>query len=177
MSASTTDRQGVRPSALASVLEVRDLCVHLASDSGEVTAVAGISFDVRAGETVALVGESGAGKSMAALGIMRLAGKGSRGLGARLEGRVRLYRDAGEPVELLGLPPGRMQLLRGSALSMVFQEPMTCLNPVFRVGWQIAETIVIHERISWPAAEKRALEMLALVGITDPGERQRAFPH
>ena len=158
------------------VLEVRGLKVHLSVESGEVTAVDGISFDVAAGETLALVGESGAGKSMASLGVMRLAGKGARGRGVRLEGQAWLHAD-GAPVDLIAQPLDVMQRLRGSRLSMVFQEPMTSLNPVFRVGWQIAETIVTHEGVSWEAAEARALEMLKLVGIPDPAERQRAFPH
>ncbi len=169
MSASTTDRA-------APVLAVRDLRVHLATDSGEVTAVQGVSFDVRAGETLALVGESGAGKSMTALALMRLAGKGARGEGARLEGEVRLDGPEGA-VEVLGLPLDRLRQLRGRAMSMVFQEPMTSLNPVFRVGWQIAESLVVHEGLAWPAAGRRALELLALVGIPDPEVRSRAFPH
>ena len=162
--------------AATAALSVRDLRVRLATDSGEVTAVHGVSFDVRAGETLALVGESGAGKSMTALAVMRLAGKGARGEGARLEGTVHVATPEG-PVEVLGQPLEGLRRLRGRAMSMVFQEPMTSLNPVFRVGWQIAESLVVHEALSWPAAEKRALELLALVGIPDPAARSRAFPH
>jgi oligopeptide transport system ATP-binding protein len=176
MSALTTERAAAAPAGLSPVLQVRELRVHLAVEGGEVTAVAGVSFEVRAGETLALVGESGAGKSMAALAVMRLAGRGALGEGARLEGSVLLHGEHG-PVDLLALPLEQVRRLRGKALSMVFQEPMTSLNPVFRIGWQIAEALVIHDGLAWAAAERRALEMLALVGIPDPAERRRAFPH
>ena len=169
----------------APVLEVRDLRVVLHTEAGDLTAVDGVSFSVPAGRTLALVGESGAGKSMTSLALMRLVGKGPRGQGASLSGQVWLDTAPGGPgpsgsssrVELLGAPLAEMQALRGRSLAMVFQEPMTSLNPVFRVGWQIAEAIVRHEGVGAPAAEQRALEMLKLVGIPDPQARMRAYPH
>ena len=161
------------------VLEVRDLRVVLHTEAGDLAAVDGVSFSVAPGRTLALVGESGAGKSMTSLALMRLVGKGPRGQGASLSGEVWLDTGPGHAgrVELLAAPWARMQALRGRSLAMVFQEPMTSLNPVFRVGWQIAEAIVRHEAVGWPAAQQQALEMLQLVGIPDPRARMRAYPH
>jgi len=161
------------------VLEVRDLRVVLHTEAGDLCAVDSVSFAVAPGRTLALVGESGAGKSMTSLAVMRLVGKGAQGTGVTLGGQVWLDTGPGQGgrVELLGASLGQMQALRGRSLAMVFQEPMTSLNPVFRVGWQIAEAIVRHEGIGWPAAERRALEMLQLVGIPDPQARLRAYPH
>ena len=158
------------------VLDVRDLRVVLHTEAGDLRAVDGASFRVMPGRTLALVGESGAGKSMTSLAVMRLVGKGARGAGVSLAGEAWL--DTGSArVDLVAAPLATMQALRGRSLAMVFQEPMTSLNPVFRVGWQIAEAIVRHESVGWPAAEARALEMLQLVGIPDPRARLRAYPH
>ncbi|MBL8341094.1 MAG: ABC transporter ATP-binding protein [Rubrivivax sp.] len=168
---------GVRP-----VLSVRGLRVLLHTEAGLLPAVDGVDFDLAPGRTLALVGESGAGKSLTSLAIMRLAGRGAKGRGVTLEGQVHL--DSGDAtqgnsgiVELLGAPLAQMQALRGKALAMIFQEPMTSLNPVFRVGWQIAEALVRHEGLTRAQADARALEMLQLVGIPDAAARVRAFPH
>jgi len=170
MSASTTERGSV-------VLAVRDLRVRLDTVDGEIEPVAGVSFDLRAGETLALVGESGAGKSMVALAVMRLVGKGAKGEGARLDGSILLHGDPGGTVEMLTAPPERVRALRGRVLSMVFQEPMTSLNPVLRVGRQVAEALVVHEGLACSPAEARATELLRLVGIADAAVKARAFPH
>lgn len=159
------------------VLEVRDLHVHLAHEERELEAVAGVSFHVDAGETLALVGESGAGKSVTALSIMRLVRAGGQTAAVRTTGQLRFQNEAGETADLLTLDAEAMRAVRGRSIAMVFQEPMTSLNPVLRVGEQIAEGIVAHEAIGWRAASLRALEMLELVGIPDPRARQRAFPH
>jgi oligopeptide/dipeptide ABC transporter ATP-binding protein len=163
--------QGLRP-----VLSVRHLNINLKTDSGVVAIVKNVSFDIHPGQTLALVGESGAGKSITSLAIMRLVGRGGNEEGAHVSGEILLETEHGI-IDLLQAPISTIQMLRGKALSMVFQEPMTSLNPVFRVGWQIAEAIVTHEKLSWAAAEARALDMLKLVGIPDPLARMRAFPH
>ena len=155
------------------VLDVRGLNVHIKSDDGELCSVADAAFSVHDGETLALVGESGAGKSMTALAVMRLAQSAS----IRVSGEILLRAGSGGAVNLLALDPLAMRNVRGRLVSMVFQEPMTSLNPVLRVGEQIAEAIVSHEAIGWPAARTRALDMLRLVGIADAATRQRAFPH
>lgn len=158
------------------VLSVRHLNINLKTDSGDVAIVKNVSFDIHPGETLALVGESGAGKSMTSLAIMRLVGRGGNEEGANVSGEVLLDTEQG-PIDLIQVPISTIQILRGKTLSMIFQDPMTSLNPVFRVGWQIAEAIVTHENLSWAAAEARALDMLKLVGIPDPLARMRAFPH
>jgi len=158
------------------VLSVRHLKINLKTDSGNVAIVKNVSFDIHPGQTLALVGESGAGKSITSLAIMRLVGRGGNEEGAQVTGEVLLDTEQG-PIDLIQAPISTIQMLRGKTLSMIFQEPMTSLNPVFRVGWQIAEAIVTHEKLSWAAAEARALDMLKLVGIPDPLARMRAFPH
>ena len=159
------------------VLEVRDLHVHLAHEERELEAVAGVSFHVDAGETLALVGESGAGKSVTALSIMRLVRAGGHTAAVRTSGQLRFQSEAGETADLLALDDEAMRAVRGRSIAMIFQEPMTSLNPVLRVGEQIPEGIVAHERIGWRPASVRALEMLERVGIPGPRARQRAFPH
>jgi oligopeptide transport system ATP-binding protein len=158
------------------VLSVQDLRVVLHTEAGDLAAVDGVSFEVHPGRTLALVGESGAGKSMTSLAVMRLVGKGAQGAGASLSGQVWLDTDKGL-VELIGAPLATVQALRGRTLAMVFQEPMSSLNPVFRVGWQIAEALVRHEGLGWRVAEARALDMMQLVGIPDAKARLRAYPH
>jgi len=159
------------------VLDVRDLRVVIRNEDRELTPVAGVGFHVDEGETLALVGESGAGKSVSALAIMRLVRAGSSPDAVRIEGSMRFRdRDAAEH-DLVTASPDTIRSIRGRAISMVFQEPMTSLNPVLRIGDQIAEAIVAHEAIGWSAARSRATEMLGLVGIPDPELRCRTFPH
>ena len=152
------------------LLEVRDLrTVFRTADGGEVAAVDGVSFTVEAGETVAIVGESGSGKSVTALSVMRL-------LPARV-GRI-----AGGSIRLRGrelttLPEEEMRGVRGRQIGMIFQEPMTSLNPVHTVGAQIAEVVQCHEGLGRVQADAHAVDMLALVGIPEPRRRAVSFPH
>jgi oligopeptide/dipeptide ABC transporter ATP-binding protein len=150
------------------LLEVRDLRVSFRTEDGIVRAVDGISFSVSAGEVLGIVGESGSGKSVTVMSIMRLI----RDPNAIFEGEV-LYRGQ----NLFALPPARMREVRGSEIAMVFQDPMTSLTPVYRVGWQIAEQIRAHEKVSKSEAEKRAVELLRAVGIPRPDLRVRDFPY
>lgn len=153
----------------ATLLKIHDLRTQFNTPEGLVRAVDGISFDLREGETYALVGESGSGKSMTALSIMQLVPKPAgiiAGGSIQFEGR-----------ELVNLPPIAMRAIRGNDISMVFQEPMTALNPVFSIGNQLTEVIRLHQGLRRRAAEKLAVEMLDHVGIAMPDQRLRAFPH
>lgn len=150
------------------LLEVRDLTVDFRTDSECVAAVRGLNYDVSAGEVVALVGESGAGKSAGAMAVIGLL-PGH----AEVTGSVRLHGD-----ELLGLSDQQMSRIRGNRIGTVFQDPMSALTPVYTVGDQIAEAIQIHHRgATRRAARERAVELLELVGIAKPEQRSRAFPH
>jgi len=152
------------------VLKVQDLRAYLDTAQGPIRAVDGVSFDLSAGETLCLVGESGCGKSMTALALMGLL---PRPAGRIVGGSVAL---AGEG-DLVKLDFPALRRIRGRAMSMVFQEPMTSLNPVFRIGWQIAEAIRVHEAVDRSQARQRAIELLDLVGIASPQTRCDAFPH
>jgi peptide/nickel transport system ATP-binding protein len=147
-----------------SLLEVTGLTTRFTSDLGAITAVDAISFTLERGETLAIVGESGSGKTTAALSLIRLApvAQGS----VRFEGR-----------DLLTLDEHAMLSVRGDKIGMVFQEPMTSLNPVLSVGEQIAESLRAHRGLSSAAAFARAAELLALVGIPNPTRRVHEFPH
>ncbi|OBF95033.1 peptide ABC transporter ATP-binding protein [Mycobacterium sp. 852002-51152_SCH6134967] len=151
-----------------SLLEVRDLTVEFPTDSVPVEAVRGMNFDVGKGEVVALVGESGAGKSASAMAVVGLLPEY-----AEVSGSIRLHGD-----ELIGLSDQRMSAIRGKAIGTVFQDPMSALTPVYTVGDQIAEAIGIHQRgIGRQDARKRAVELLELVGIAQPDRRAKSFPH
>jgi oligopeptide/dipeptide ABC transporter ATP-binding protein len=151
------------------LLRVEDLRTHFFTDDGVVRAVDGVSYEVRAGETLAVVGESGSGKSVTALSILRLVPQPpGRIVGGRLQFKGR---------DLLALSPREMREIRGKEISMIFQEPMTSLNPVYTCGEQIIETLVLHERIDRRAARARAIEMLRLVGIPAPEQRVDEYPH
>ena len=149
------------------LLDVRDLRTSFFTDEGEIKAVDGVSFSIRKGETLGIVGESGCGKSVTSLSIMRLLSEPGRVVG----GEVLLR---GE--NLLGYSENRMRELRGKEISMIFQEPMTSLNPVFTVGDQIAEAVRIHEGLDKRAAMTKAIEMIRLVGIPDPQRRAGQHP-
>ena len=171
MSAVLQSPAGVAASPAASpwLLEVEDLHVHFVTSRGVVRAVEGISYKVKAGEVVALVGESGCGKSVSSLAIMRLLAKPA---GRIVGGRVMF-----QGRDLLKLAEDQMREIRGRDIAMIFQEPMTSLNPVLSVGEQIAESMRIHQGLDHRDAAARAIEMLATVRIADPKRRAGEFPH
>jgi oligopeptide/dipeptide ABC transporter ATP-binding protein len=151
------------------VLAIEDLKTHFFTPIGVVKAVDGVSYSVRRGETLGVVGESGCGKSVTALSIMRLvANPPGRIVGGavRLEGR-----------NLLDLTETQMEDVRGNDVSMIFQEPMTSLNPLYTVGKQIAESIALHQRLSKRDAYDKAIEMLRRVSMPEPESRANAYPH
>ena len=149
------------------ILEVENLAVRFASQDGAVSAVDGVSFTIRAGEALGVVGESGSGKSQLFLAIM-----GLLAANGRAEGRVR-YRGS----DILGLPPRALNAIRGGRIAMVFQDPMTSLNPYLRVSRQLTEVLVVHEGLSETAARAQALEMLERVRIPDARQRFDLYPH
>jgi len=151
------------------VLEVEDLQTYFYTRGGLVKAVDCVSFSLTRGATLAIVGESGCGKSVTALSLMRLVADPP---GRIVGGSVRL-----EGVDLLRLDEAAMRDIRGNQISMVFQEPMTSLNPVMTIGRQISEALILHQRMTNNAALKRAIEMLQLVGIPEPKQRAKEYPH
>ncbi len=150
------------------ILEVRNLKTYFYTEDGVVKAVDGVDFAVRRGEVLGLVGESGCGKSVTSLSIMRLVGLP----GKVLEGEI-LF----DGQDLLELPESEMVHIRGNRISMIFQQPQSSLNPVFRVGDQIAEVLDIHRSLGREAGWTRAIELLKMVGIPDAERRAQAFPH
>src|SRR5687768_7050320 len=159
----------ILPSSSTWLLEVQDLHVHFVTSRGVVRAVEGISYTVAPGEVVALVGESGCGKSVSSLAIMRLLAKPA---GRIVGGRI-LY----EGRDLLKLTEDQMREIRGRDISMIFQEPMTSLNPVLTIGFQIMEPLLIHMGMSTATARARALDLLKMVGIPDAERRLDQYPH
>ncbi|MGH7725809.1 MAG: ABC transporter ATP-binding protein [Candidatus Eiseniibacteriota bacterium] len=151
------------------VLEVRDLKTHFFTDDGAVKAVDGVSFEVRTGETLGIVGESGCGKSVTSLSILRLIPSPP----GKIVGGQILF----EGKNLLDLEPGEMRKIRGNEISMIFQEPMTSLNPVYTCGDQIMEAVQLHQKVGRREARSRAIEMLRLVGIPAPEQRVDEYPH
>jgi peptide/nickel transport system ATP-binding protein len=159
----------VAAGAVPPLLEIEDLNVQFVTSHGTVRAVEDVSYAVRPGEMVAIVGESGSGKSVSALAIMRLLPPGT----ARItKGSVRF-----DGRELLALSDEEMRRIRGRDIAMIFQEPMTSLNPVLKIGLQIMEPLTIHLQMDAAAARARAIELLTLVGITDPESRLNQYPH
>jgi peptide/nickel transport system ATP-binding protein len=152
----------------APLLAIRDLRVGFATEAGPVEAVSGIDLELGDGQVLGVVGESGSGKSVSMLGVLGLLPKTAVVTGsARFRGQ-----------ELLGMAPRALQAIRGARIGMIFQDPLTALNPVLRIGDQIVEAIRIHDRgISRAAAMARALELLDLVSIPRPSERVRQYPH
>jgi oligopeptide/dipeptide ABC transporter ATP-binding protein len=154
---------------MSSLLAVQQLEVEFPAPHGRLAAVREVSFEIAPGEVLGLVGESGSGKSVTALAVMGLLPESARAAGyIRLEGR-----------ELLALPAAEMRKLRGSRLAMIFQEPMTALNPVMRIGDQIAEAVAAHseQRLSASELRRRAIEALREVAIPEPERRWRDYPH
>jgi oligopeptide/dipeptide ABC transporter ATP-binding protein len=158
---------------LSSMLKVENLHTHFYTRAGVVKSVNGVSFQVDAGETLAVVGESGSGKSVTSLSVMRLIDAPGR----IVSGSILLRTKQGASLELTGCSDKEMRRIRGNDVAMVFQEPMTSLNPAFTAGDQIAESITLHQGKSRKEAFGLAVEMLALVGIPAPEKRVYEFPH
>jgi peptide/nickel transport system ATP-binding protein len=156
-------------SGMAALLEVEHLRTCFKTDAREVAVVDDISFSVDAGEVLALVGESGCGKSVTSLSIMGLLPKG---IGRVAQGSIRF-----DGTDLLRLPQEKLRELRGSRIAMVFQEPMTSLNPAFTIGRQLTEALLCHRDIDEEEAQRQATDMLRRVGMPSPELRMRAYPH
>jgi oligopeptide/dipeptide ABC transporter ATP-binding protein len=152
-----------------SLLSVRDLVVEFNTDQGIVRAVDGVSFDVQAGETLGLVGESGCGKTVTGLAML--------GLIPSPPGRIVSGSIEFQGVDLTRLPEEKLRKIRGRDISMIFQEPMTALNPVFRIGSQMRDVLMRHQQLSRKQAQAAAIEMLAKVGIPEPARRLEDYPH
>ncbi|MDP9007078.1 MAG: ABC transporter ATP-binding protein, partial [Actinomycetota bacterium] len=165
--AGATAREPTTTDAAGPVLQVADLAVSFSTERGLLRAVRGMSYEVRSGEVLGIVGESGCGKSVSALAVM-----GLLPTSARVSGSVR-FRDR----ELLGLDDPQLSAIRGKGISMVFQDPLSAFTPVYTVGAQIAEAVLVHTETSRDEAARRAAELLDLVGIPDATRRARAFPH
>ncbi|MBU8881341.1 ABC transporter ATP-binding protein [Bacillus sp. FJAT-29790] len=150
------------------LLEIKDLKTHFYTETGQVTAVKGVSFDVKKGEILGVVGESGCGKSVMSQTILRLFEKGT----VEYEGEINF-----KGTNLLSLSNKQMNKVRGNDISMIFQDPLSTLNPVHTVGRQIAESIILHQNVSKKDAEEKAIELLKLVGIPSPERRAKEFPH
>jgi oligopeptide transport system ATP-binding protein len=153
----------------SSLLQIEDLCVHFNTQEGVVRAVDGVSLSLEAGQTLAVVGESGSGKSTLALAIMGLVPESA---GTVMGGDVRL-----EGVSILGMTEKERRAVRGDRIAMVFQEPTTSLNPVYRVGRQVAEPLRVHKSMGRARARLEAVELLRRVGIPEPESRVRCYPH
>jgi oligopeptide/dipeptide ABC transporter ATP-binding protein len=150
------------------LLEVKDLQVHFATEDGLVRAVDGVSWELERGKVLGIVGESGSGKSVTAMTLLGL----TRGINSHFSGEV-LYKGR----DLLTVPEHEMEQYRGNELGMIFQDPMTSLNPVYRIGEQIVEAIQAHEKVDKRQARKRSVELLRQVGIPNPESRVDDFPH
>ena len=153
----------------ATVLEIEDLQTHFFTPGGVVRAVDGVSYSVKAGETLGVVGESGCGKSVTALSILRLV---TSPPGRIVGGAVRF-----QGKNLLEQSEQEMERIRGNEISMIFQEPMTSLNPLFKVGDQISEAIALHKGLTRRQARNHAVDMLRRVSIPEPEQRAHAYPH
>ena len=154
---------------METLLEIKDLSCSFRTEEGVARAVDRTSFSVRPGETLGLVGESGCGKTVTALAIMRLIQMPP----GRIDGGEILYKGR----NLLGLSESDMRKVRGNEISMIFQEPMTSLNPVFTCGYQIQEAVLLHQGVGKKESLERTVEMLGLVGIPDPRQCAKSYPH
>jgi len=167
-----TDTLAPKPSddafaATAPLLKADNLCVGFRTDAGTVNAVSDVSFEIHPGEVLAVVGESGSGKSVTALALMRLHPRNTD-----ITGDVMF-----DGIDLLSLTDAQMRSIRGRDIAMIFQDPMTALNPVFTVGEQIAEAIRIHNDVTKPQAWERSVDLLQLVGVPEPKRRAAQHPH
>ncbi|MCY3832531.1 MAG: ABC transporter ATP-binding protein [Chloroflexi bacterium] len=158
------------------LLRVRDLKTHFRTEQGAIRAVDGIDFDIERGETFGIVGESGCGKSVTAYSIMQLI---ERPKGELVSGSIEYLGEGGRRIDIAALDPNGadMRNLRGNEIGMIFQEPMTSLNPIYSIGNQIIEAIVLHQRVSKIEARKRAIELLDRVGLSDPASQIDDYPH
>jgi oligopeptide/dipeptide ABC transporter ATP-binding protein len=150
------------------ILEVSGLKTYFFTEDGVVKAVDGVDFEVKRGEILGIVGESGCGKSVTSFSVMRLIGMPGR----IVEGSIHF-----DGQDLLALPESEMMHLRGNRISMIFQQPTGCLNPVFKVGDQIAEVLDIHQSLGKEAGWERAIELMQMVGIPEPDKKAHAYPH
>jgi oligopeptide/dipeptide ABC transporter ATP-binding protein len=168
LTALRTSPETPRNRSAENLLEIKGLRTHFFTQDGTVKAVDGVSFEIKYGQTLGVVGESGCGKSITALSTMRLIERPGRTIAGEilLDGR-----------DLLNLDDEAMSEVRGNAISMVFQEPMTSLNPVYTCGDQIAEAVALHKKVSKREAWDRAIEMLQHVGIADAKRRSKSYPH
>jgi peptide/nickel transport system ATP-binding protein len=155
------------PSPAGPLVQVDDLAIAIATESGTIEAVRGISLAIEAGETIGIVGESGSGKTMLALSLL-----GLQPAAARATGSIRL-----DGIELLGGSESQWRSVRGDRIAMVFQDPMTALNPMYQVGWQVAECVRLHRKARRGAAWQRAVELLGAVGLPEPAQVARRYPH
>jgi peptide/nickel transport system ATP-binding protein/oligopeptide transport system ATP-binding protein len=155
--------------SLSPILDIQDLHTSFFTNQGEVKAVDGLSLSIHPGETLGLVGESGCGKSVTALSIMRLV--------PSPPGKITSGKIIFDGTDLTSLSETELCQLRGNDISMIFQEPMTCLNPVFTIGNQIAESMRLHLGLNKQAARKRSVELLDMVGIPSPEQRLKEYPH
>ncbi|MFD6950268.1 glutathione ABC transporter ATP-binding protein [Nocardiopsis sp. TSRI0078] len=162
-----SNEETVPPGTGDVVLEVRDLSVTFPSDDGPLPAVREVSYVLRRGEALGIVGESGSGKSVTSMAIMGLLPKN-----ARVEGSAKVLGQ-----EIVGLKDAQISKVRGNKIAMIFQDPLTSLNPVYTVGYQIAEAVLAHRKVGKKAAMARALELLELVGIPNPEQRLKQYPH
>jgi oligopeptide/dipeptide ABC transporter ATP-binding protein len=160
------------PTEVAPLVAVEHLKTSFFTDEGTVNAVDDVSLVIPKGKTLGLVGESGCGKSVTALSIMRLIAPPGRITGGRI-----LLDDNGQPTDLVQISEPQMRKIRGSKVSMIFQEPMTSLNPVFTIGYQIMEAIQLHQEVNKAEARKRAIELLSKVRIPEPERRIDQYPH
>ncbi len=163
------ERTAEEPGTAPTVLEIDDLRTHFFTQAGVVRAVDGVSYAVRAGETLGVVGELGCGKSVTALSVLRLVADPP---GRIVGGKIRFG-----GANLLDLSESEMEAIRGNEISMIFQEPMTSLNPLLTVGRQISEAITVHQGLSARVAMDKAVEMLRRVSIPEPERRVHAYPH
>ncbi|MEH7455122.1 ABC transporter ATP-binding protein [Gottfriedia acidiceleris] len=154
---------------MSKILEVKDLCVSFYTHAGEVQAVRGVSFDLKKGETLAIVGESGSGKSVTSKALM--------GLIPNPPGKIKSGEILFDGKDLAKLSDKEMQNIRGKEISMIFQDPMTSLNPVLTIGYQITEGLIKHQKMSKTEAKKIALELINLVGIPNAEDRFKQYPH
>jgi oligopeptide transport system ATP-binding protein len=168
-----TDQPAAAAPTQPALLDVADLTVRFGSRHGTVKAVNGVSFAIARGETLAIVGESGSGKSTTGLAVMGLVG----GRGCATEGTIALQAKDGQRRDLLRLPPSDMRKIRGNDIAMIFQEPMSSLNPVYSIESQICEAIRLHQRLGERAARAEALGLVRLLGIPNPERCLKSYPH